>query len=169
MKRKQSTFFTQIEKKMAKYTLWTALFLVFLVLTNFVTHLFDTHLMIELASSVMTILVCAFCLLHIYEDHEILYRKEKRLKQDLIKKIYRRYRHLPQKWVILNALEKRLATKSNPLQRLHLLRRFEQHSKELESFIQRVSQRHAQEQLFNDLGLSWETHFKRRFRHQRHN
>lgn len=169
MKRKQSILFTQIEKKMAKYTLWTALFLFFLVLTNFVTHLFDTHLMIELASSALTILVCAFCLLHIYEDHEILYRKEKQLKQNLIKKIYQNYRHLPQKWVILNALEKRLETRSNPLQRLHLLRRFEQHSKELEAFIQRVSQRHAEEQLFNDLGLSWETHFKKTSRHHRQN
>lgn len=112
---------------------------------------------LEIVATILALLVSIACLTHIYQEHQAWYRKEQRLKHDIVNTIYHAYSYIPQKELIVHHLEETLQAQSSPLLRLETLIQYQQKPEILNAFVENLRQQQLDEEVLEDLGLNWES------------
>lgn len=142
---------TQFIKNGLWLTLAVLIILVLGVKTDFVSMLQGC----EIAISLIAISFSILCLHYVYQEHKTWYLKERKLKKALINKIYHDCSHLPPKEKIEESLEELLQAKNTPQRRVATLSQFGQDPKILNKFVEHLHQQQSDQEVLEDLGLSW--------------
>lgn len=119
------------------------------------THVTETILIIEIATTSSALLVSAICLMHLYQEHRLWEKQEQQLIHVLIKHIQQHFTQLPPISVIEEALHQALDAKEGEL-RLKALGQYRMQPALLDALVQYCRQRHADHAVLVDLGLSWD-------------
>lgn len=109
----------------------------------------------QIATSLIAILVSSACLLHIYQEHQKGYKKERLLKKWVISKIDEMEPLLFHGKSIRSHLDQTLEMHGLQ-QRLKKLSRYHKNTKALKAFVSRFKRHEAAKEMLKDLGLSWD-------------
>lgn len=113
------------------------------------------EIIIQIATTMMAFLVTAACLLHIYQQHQRAYRKERQLRKQVIEKVHSLCPNLSYHKIAQEQLDLTLEVHGLE-QRLKKLARIKANTKALKAFVHQLKWHQASKETLKDLGLSWE-------------
>ncbi|MCS5712688.1 hypothetical protein [Candidatus Berkiella aquae] len=146
----------ELGNKLVKQVIWGIALIGCAAFLCAMTNLFDTVLIIEIATTTSALLVSTVCLLHLYQEHRIWQRQELRLIKALLKQIQQQYTHLPPLCFMEGILLQALDTAGIKEQRIQILKKYKAQQSALDVFVKYCQQQHADLVALTHLGLSWE-------------
>jgi hypothetical protein len=112
---------------------------------------------LEIATTLLAAFMSIGCLMHIYKEHQKWVLAECSLSEEIVKKLYSEYTHLPAREDISALLNKTLALQSSPEHRLNTLKNLNCNKNIQLAFVIEAQEIKAEQEVLEALGLNWQT------------
>jgi hypothetical protein len=111
---------------------------------------------IEMGVTALSILLSYACLVHVYEEHGMVFHEEQRLKDHVINQIMSDFGSQANQRHVSEYLETILASKSNTQVRIKLLQHLKKDPQMITHIVNHLRVEQHQTQVLKDLGLRWD-------------